>query len=79
MMILNSDQDKAKRSRGGRPRLLIHSCLGVSMTVKRHHDRDCSYKGKHSIVMAHLQFRGSVHYHHGREYDRVQADMVLAK
>ena len=29
------------------------------------------------VVVAHLQLRGSVHYHHGREHGSVQADVVL--
>jgi hypothetical protein len=44
--------------------------------VNRHHDQGNSYKEKHFIGAA-LQFRGSVHYHHGRKHGRMQVDMVL--
>jgi hypothetical protein len=33
-----------------------------------------THKGKHLIGS---QFRGLVHYHHGRKHGRMQADMVL--
>ena len=46
--------------------------------MKRHHDQGNSYKGKH-LIGAGLQFRGSVHYHHGRKHGSIQADMVLEK
>lgn len=46
--------------------------LRVSTAVKRHHDS--SYKGKTGWLS--YNFRGSVHYHHGREHGSVQADMV---
>ena len=45
---------------------------GVSIAVKSYHAHG-TYKGKR------LQFRGSVHYHHGREHGGMQADMVLEK
>jgi len=44
--------------------------------VKRHRDHSNSSKGRH-FIGAGLQFRGSVHYHHGREHGTMQADMVL--
>jgi hypothetical protein len=37
-----------------------------------------SYKEK-QLSGAGLQFRGLVHYHHGRKHGTVQADMVLEK
>jgi hypothetical protein len=39
-------------------------CLGDFIAVKRHHDHGSSNKGKY-LIGAGLQFRGSVHYHHG--------------
>jgi hypothetical protein len=47
--------------------------------VKRHHDQDKSYKGKYEIGAGLYSFRGSVHYHHGRKYGSLQADVVLEK
>lgn len=52
-------------------------CLRVSIAVKTHHDHGNSHKGKH-VIGAGLQFRDSVHYHHGRKHCR-QADMVLER
>ena len=46
--------------------------------MKRHHDHGKSYKEKH-LIGAGLQFRGAVHYQHGRKHGSVQADMVLEK
>lgn len=37
-----------------------------------------SYKGKHLIGIG-LQFRGSIHCHHGEEYGSMKADMMLKK
>ena len=45
--------------------------------MKRHHDHGNFYKG-HLIEVACLEFRGSVHYHHGREHGGMQIDMLLA-
>ena len=45
--------------------------------MKKHHDHSSSYKGH--LTGAGLQFRGLVHYHHGRKHGSVQADMVLEK
>ena len=57
----------------------ISACLRQCfIAVKRHHDHDNSYKGKH-LIGAGLQFRGLVYYHHGRKHGGVQADMVLEK
>ena len=39
----------------------------VSITVKKHHDHDSTYKGKHLIV----------HYHCGRKHCAMKAEMVL--
>ena len=50
----------------------------VSIAVKRHHEHGNSYKGKH-LIGAGLQFRGLVHYHHGRKRGSVQSDMMLEK
>jgi hypothetical protein len=36
----------------------------VSVAVKRYHDHNNSYIGKH-LVGAGLEFRGLVHFHHG--------------
>jgi hypothetical protein len=52
--------------------------LEFSIPVKRHHDYDNSYKGKHLIGTG-LQLRGSVHYLHHRKHGSMQADMVLEK
>ena len=49
-----------------------------SVAVKRHHDPNNSYKGKH-LIKAGLKFRGLVHYHHGRKHGSMQADTVLEK
>jgi hypothetical protein len=46
--------------------------------MKRHHDQDNSYKGKHSVG-AGLQFQRFIHYHHGRKHGSIQADIVLEK
>ena len=53
--------------------------LRVSIAVKRHHDYSNSYKMKHVTVVAHLQFRGLVQYHHGRKQGSKQTDMVLER
>jgi hypothetical protein len=45
------------------------------IVVKRHHDQDNSYKGKHLIGA--YYFRGLLHYRHGRKHGSMQADMVL--
>ena len=42
----------------------------VSIAVKRHRDHGNSYKGKHLTGVG-LQFRGSVHYHHGGTWQHV--------
>lgn len=47
-------------------------------TVKRRHDPSNAYKGK-LLIGVDLQFRGSVHHHHGRKHGGVQADTVLEK
>ena len=52
-------------------------CLRVSIAVKRHHDYSSCYKGKH-LGLAH-NFRGVVHYCHGRNHGSMQADVVLEK
>ena len=44
---------------------MVGISVRVSVAVKRHHDHDNCYKGKHSIGVAWLQFRGSAHHHHG--------------
>lgn len=36
------------------------------------------YKEKH-LIGAHLQFRGLVHFYHGRKHGDTQGDMVLEK
>jgi hypothetical protein len=46
--------------------------------MKRCHGHSNSYKGKH-FIEAGLQFRGLVHYHHGRKYGGMQAGVVLEK
>ena len=55
------------------PNLLSHP-VRVSIAVKRHPGHGESYKGKH-FLRAGLQFRGSVHLHHGG----MQVNMVLEK
>lgn len=47
------------------------------MAVKRHHNQGNSYTG-HLFVDG-WQFRGSVHYYHGRKHASVQEDMMLEK
>ena len=49
----------------------------ISIAVKRSHDHDNSYKGKHLTEVAACGFRSSVHYHHGGEHGSMQAVMVL--
>ena len=44
----------------------------VSIAVKRYHDHSNSYKGKHLIVVAGLQFRGLVHCCHGEKQGIMQ-------
>ena len=51
--------------------------IRVSIVVKRHHDHNKSYKGKHRIG-AGLQFR-RFHGHHDRKYGGTQECMVLVK
>ena len=46
--------------------------------MKKHCDHGNSYKGKH-LTGTGLQFRGLIHYHHGRKHGSMQADMVLEK
>jgi hypothetical protein len=54
-------------------------CLFVFfIAVKRHHDHNNSYKGKH-LIGAGLQFRDSVHYHHGGKHGGTQAGRVLKR
>jgi hypothetical protein len=48
----------------------------VPIAVKRHLNHSNSYKGKHFIGGAGLQFRSLVHYCCGRKHDSVQMDMV---
>jgi hypothetical protein len=43
--------------------------------VKRNGDPSNSHKGKH-LIGAGLQFRGSVHYHHGEKHGSMQADVL---
>ena len=62
-------------SSGGGKQDVSASC---SISLKRHRDQDNSYKGE-CLIRAGLQFRGLVHYHHGRKHGSVQADMVLEK
>ena len=50
--------------------------IRISIAVKRHHDHSNSYK---EFIGAGLQFRGLVHYHHGRKHGGTQADVVLEK
>lgn len=61
------------------PGLARAACsLRVSIAVKRTFDHGNFYKGQHLIEMSQVQFRDSVHDHHGRELGGVQAEMVLA-
>ena len=48
------------------------------MAVKRNRDHGNTFKGKH-LVGTSYSFRGLVHYHHGEEHGRLQADVVLEK
>ena len=57
---------------------MITDLVRSSIAVKRYHDHGNSYKEKH-LIGAVLQFRGSVHYHHGGKHGSMQADMVLEK
>jgi hypothetical protein len=50
----------------------------VSIVVKRHHAYRNSYQRKY-LIGARLQFRGLVHYCHGRKHGGLQADMVLER
>ena len=44
--------------------------VGISVAMKRYHDRGNSYKGKYLIGRL-------VHYHHARKHGCLQADIVL--
>jgi hypothetical protein len=46
--------------------------------VKRHHDHDISYKGKY-LIGAGFEFRGFVHFYHGRKHGYIQTDIVLER
>ena len=46
--------------------------------MNTHHDYGNSYKGKHFIGSG-LQFRGLIHYHHGRKHGGMQTDMMLGE
>jgi hypothetical protein len=48
------------------------------MVVNRYYDHSNSYKGTH-LIGAVLRFRALLHYHHGRKYGSMQADMVLER
>ena len=50
----------------------------VSVAVKRHHDHDNFYKGKH-LIGAGFQFRDLVQYHHGEKSGGLQADVVMQR
>lgn len=50
--------------------------LKVSVAVKKHHDHRNCCKGKHFIVVFHLQFWYLVYYD-SRKQGNMQADMVL--
>jgi hypothetical protein len=52
--------------------------LGLYIVVKRCHDCDDSYKGKH-LAGAGLQIRDLFHCHHGKKCSSTQADMVLER
>jgi hypothetical protein len=50
-----------------------HYCLSWGfIAVTRHYDYSSSYEEKH-LVGPGLQFRGLVHYHHGRKHGGTQA------
>jgi hypothetical protein len=55
-----------------------HVLIRVTIAVKRHCSHRNSYKGRY-LIGAGLQFRGLVHYHHGRKHGSLQSDMVLEK
>jgi hypothetical protein len=59
------------------PVFLMMAILAVSylgfIDLKRHHDQGNSCNGEY-LIGADLQFRGSVHYHHGRKHGSIQAD-----
>lgn len=46
--------------------------------LKRHHDHTNSYKAQHLIGVTY-RFSDSGHYQHSRQYDIVQADLVIEK
>ena len=62
-----------------RPRVLVR----VSIAVKRHHDHDNCYKGKHLIEVIDYSFRRLAHYHDDGtwrlECGSVQENIVLEK
>ena len=54
----------------------VNQCLSQgSIALNRHHDLGNFYKRKHLI----WAFRGSVHFHHGKKYVIMQADIVRGK
>jgi hypothetical protein len=58
---------------------MMGRCLSLHfIAVKRHHDYGITYKQSH-FTGAGLQFRDSVHCHHGGKHGGMQADMVLEK
>jgi hypothetical protein len=62
-------------SRGPHFPHMVSVLAGISIAVKRHHDRSNSYKGKGLAY----RFRGLVHYCHDRKHGHMQADMVLKR
>jgi hypothetical protein len=52
--------------------------VSVSISVKRHHDKGNSYKGK-LLIGAGLQFQRSVPYHPGRKLGNLHSDMVVVE
>ena len=52
--------------------------IGLSIAMKKHHDRSNSHKGKHSTG-AGFQFRSEDHCHHSGKHGSMQADMVLER
>lgn len=54
----------------------MHVFVRVFIAESRRHDHTNFYKGKHLILVAHIQFTGLVPYYHGGTWWR-EASMVL--
>ena len=54
---------------------LLRVLIRDSITVKRHHDKGNSYKGKHLFGLVYI-FRGSIHYNNSEKHGILKVDLV---